>query len=265
MPEGPECKFYVDVLNELLQGKTVTDIKIIDGRYVRRGAPSGFKEFKLPHKIIQVGVKGKFIFFQFDTCYVWNTLGMTGCWTDEQDKDTRLVFSYGRKKLYFGDKRNFGTFKFGMTADETATKLNSLGFDLLNTDEPSESSVDLFSLRRNKDKTLPEILMDQKNYAGVGNYIKSEALYRAKLSPHRTGGSLSAREIKRLHETISSVMKASYATKRVKLANTTDMPACGAEFKKIVYKQEYDPQGYEVVAEDTKDKRTTYWVPELQK
>jgi formamidopyrimidine-DNA glycosylase len=40
-------------------------------------------------------------------------------------------------------------------------------------------------------KTLPEILMDQKMFSGIGNYIKSECLYRAKLNPHRTVNSIS--------------------------------------------------------------------------
>lgn len=265
MPEGPECKFYVDALNLNFADDIITGVKIISGRYTHQKLP-GLSEFKFPVKLLKVKTKGKFIYFELDNgSFIWNTLGMSGSWALSKNKSTRLEFSFGDKKLYFEDQRNFGTFKFGQSALETKKKLKSLGLDFLTEDVSIKDSYDLFKLKRNQNNTLAQILMNQKNYAGVGNYIKAEVLYRAKLSPHRLGSSLSQDDILNLHTAIKDVMIGSYRSKFKMFAQYQDMDGCGAEFKKVIYKKSVCPLGNPIVAEETLDKRVTHWVPSVQK
>ena len=92
MPEGPECRHLTDILKLSLVGKHLKSIKILSGRYSRHGPPTGFNLIttlleKTPIKILEIGVKGKFIYWVLDNnVYMWNTLGMSGQWTTEQDK-----------------------------------------------------------------------------------------------------------------------------------------------------------------------------------
>lgn len=268
MPEGPECRIYAEALDDELRGKKIHNVEILSGRY-KKTLPEGYELFmkSLPRRVVEVSVKGKFIYFRLNADkYIWSTLGMTGAWTTRRESDARLAFHYDDGVLYYCDVRNFGTLKFRMSHAETEAKLASLGYDLLNCEEPQLAlTLKTLGLKRNQKKTLAQILMDQKSFAGVGNYIKAEALYRARLSPHRTGESLSAEERSALHDALVTVMRGSYASKTKRFVHYTDMKECGQEFKKIVYKKAQDPLGNKVIQEETKDKRTTHWVPALQK
>ena len=51
--------------------------------------------------------------------------------------------------------------------------------------------------KRVSEKTLPEVLMNQKKISGVGNYLKSEILYASKISPYRLIKDLTDSEIKK--------------------------------------------------------------------
>ena len=108
--------------------------------------------------------------------------------------------------------------------------------------------------------------MDQKVLAGVGNYIKAEALYRAGISPHRVNSSLTDEELARLNKETKWVIRASYASRGARIS-TYELPdgSTGTyNFKFLVYRRKVDPEGHRVVREETRDKRTTHWVPERQ-
>lgn len=273
MPEGPECLVIAESLNAKLKGKQILAVRIKSGRYTRK-APVGWDTLNsaLPLLVNSVKVKGKFIYFDVEShcarTFIFNTLGMTGGWTEHPTPATRVELDYTDGTLYYNDQRNFGTFKFGMTADDLNRKLEKdLGIDLMtsHTEEHIDQACELFKFKRNLTKTLPEVLMNQKNFPGVGNYIKAEVLYRARLSPHRTADGLSDQEARSLVLTIADVLQSSYRSKRVSLVDYRDMQECGQEFRKVVYKQTKDPLGNLIKAEETKDNRTTYWVPAVQR
>lgn len=273
MPEGPECRVVAEGLNDKLAGKQITGIQFVSGRYTRKD-PVGITGFveRLPVQVNSVRVKGKFIYFDVESnmvrTFIFNTLGMTGGWTEEKTPATRVILEYTDGKLYYNDQRNFGTFKFGMTVDDLNRKLDKdLGIDLMvfNSTSHLEQARSILKLGRNKSKTLAEVLMNQKNFPGVGNYVKAEVLYRARLSPHRTPDSLSDVEAGALLGAIVAVLTESYRAKQVKLVDYRDMQECGQEFRKVVYKRTHDPAGNPVKVEETKDKRTTYWVPAVQR
>lgn len=270
MPEGPECRIIVEGLRKNIVGHTLTKIDIIAGRYLKKSKPAGWEQALdlLPARIDAVNVKGKFIFWTLTsgdiTFYMWNTLGMSGVWFKTNGRDARICFVTSNGDFFFTDQRNFGTLKFVFSERQTLLKLQSLGIDMLNDDPSIEDFKKLLKLRRNKNKTLPEFLMNQANCAGVGNYIKSELLYRAKLSPHRNLENLNDNEVQALFEQIKYVMRASYAAHGASMTNYRDINECGGHFEKIVYKKQTDPQGNYVISEETKDHRTTHWVPNVQ-
>lgn len=268
MPEGPECAHYADKINASYAGLNLLSIRILSGRY-EKTTPFGLKDFILPKKLGSVDTKGKFIYFGFEKTvdnirvadgYVWNTLGLTGGWTEDYHPHNRVEFVFeGGRSLFFFDQRNFGTFHFGKTQMETAIKLDSLGMDFLLGTRP-ELSLEVFKKKKNQNKTLAEILMNQENYAGVGNYIKAEALYRARLSPHRLGNSLSQEEIILLHQSLHDVVNQAYQSK----LNYWNPIEDGDSFKKVIYKGSVAPCGNAIIGEATKDGRTTWWVPAVQ-
>ena len=118
-----------------------------------------------------------------------------------------------------------------------------------------------------KDKTLAEALMNQSVVSGVGNYVKAEALYRARLSPHRLTGSLLKEEAEALRQAIVDVMTEAYRKKgaSIRTYRTSQDEMGQAQFSFRVYGKKRDPEGNNVVKEETRDGRTTHWVPTLQK
>lgn len=269
LPEAPEVRRIVDQMGPLIIGKRLSQIHYQSGRYLKK-LPEGSKVFlaQLPSLITNVQCKGKFIYFSTDTDWsIWNTLGMSGGWTHKPGSyHQRVCFEFeDAGPIFFIDMRNFGTLKFVNSKKELTKKLNSLGPDVLTEDV---SDLLLRSKVKNRyNKTLAEILMDQSFVAGVGNYIKAEALYLAKLSPHRKGGSLSDEEIFRLNRAIHSVVRESYSSGGSTFKTYADFNGDTGKFtdRFMVYGREEDPKGNPVIREETLDKRTTHWVPKIQK
>lgn len=268
MPEVAEVRRYVDSLHEFIKDKELKQIEIISGRY-QKNLPENVEIFAetLPLKIPKVNCKGKFIYFQFSNdWFLWNTLGLTGSWTKNSSNFSRVAFHFSDEtSIYFNDMRNFGTLKFSFGEKALIKKLNSLGPDIL----MNGCSDELFKakIQSKFNKTLPEILMDQSVVSGIGNYIKAEALYLSKLSPHRLGGSLSDQEISNLNKAIQDVAKESYRSGGSTFRTYAGFDGEKGEYSErfLVYGRKTDPHQNPVIREETRDKRTTHWVPAIQK
>ena len=109
--------------------------------------------------------------------------------------------------------------------------------------------------------------MNQKLFSGIGNYLKSEILYACKLSPHRLASSLTETDIKNIYTNSKKIAKESYNQGGASVRDFSNIYDEKGMYTNIlkVYFQKEDPNGNKVVKETTKDKRTTHWVPEIQK
>jgi formamidopyrimidine-DNA glycosylase len=100
----------------------------------------------------------------------------------------------------------------------------------------------------------------------VGNYLKSESLYFAGISPLRHVASIGDDDLARLNKTIKSVIRASYKTGGATIYTFQGFDGEKGEYTRrfAVYNQEKDPAGLEVTREVTDDGRTTFWVKGVQ-
>ncbi len=269
MPEGPEVKRNVDYLNSILQGTRILDVQINSGRYVKHGPFKGYDAINDDTLVVdEVCCKGKFIYFKFNSgASLWSTLGMSGMWQRKKSKHTRVTLTNHKgQNVYFNDVRNFGTLKYVQTSQELEKKLKTLGPDVLS--EPAVGPG-LFRQRflNKSNKTITENLMNQSVISGVGNYLKAEILYACQISPHRLCKDITAEEYGRLYEACFWLPRLSYKMGGATLATYRDADGKSGEFSRrfAVYNQKTDPEGRTVIKENTKDKRTTHWVPEVQK
>ena len=267
MPEASEVKIITEQLNAHLKDKTLKNIEILSGRYTKK-EPENFSKFlaDTPIKITEVKCKGKFIYFLTDSPWsIWNTLAMTGGWSKSFNEYSRAEFKLEQESIYFNDTRNFGTLHFHNDEKLLKKKLNSLGPDMLAEDIGIVRFKSL--IKKHGKKSLPEFLMNQNIISGVGNYLKAEALYDAKLSPHRRCGNLTSEEIETLYNSIRTIITASYkaggSTIRNYIDFTGSLGTYSQHFK--VYRKDQDPNGNPVITEETLDGRTTHWVPLIQK
>ena len=267
MPEGPEVKRIAELLAEKVSSKKLTKIEILSGRYEKK-LPEGYEQFQnvLPINVVGAGCTGKFIFIILEGgSSIWNSLGMTGYWSETKSKHARVAIHIDNDILYFNDTRNFGTIKFVGDKKELINKLESLGPDMMTSNITDEELKSRLMFMRSE-KTVAQAIMDQNVISGVGNYIKSEALYRARISPNRLIKDLKDEEFVALNTSIKFIMaKSSQLKSKMLMSDFDNYTDSKYNIEMTVYSQKEDIYGHEVIKEKTKDGRNTYWVPQVQK
>ena len=287
MPEGPEVTIVTKQLNGIVQNKTIKDIEMISGRYLKK-EPVGFTNFldyainEFPQTVLGVNNKGKFIYWLTTSGVIFSTLGMTGTYKTKDNKYARVKWTFtDNSTVYYCDMRNFGTLKFFHRAgfmEELNKKLSEIGPDMLN--EPCNEKTWLEICEKRKNQSLVKFLMEQKNISGVGNIYKSESLFLAGLAPHRLLKDCSTYERVRLYNSVKTVLKISLETGGATIRNYSDLynnqgqyvsfPSKADEMMKarigvMVYSQKEDPYGNPIKKVKLDDNRTTYFSPEVQK
>jgi len=280
MPEGPEVRSLVDQLNRNVKNKTLKSIEIKKGRYVKHGPPKGYKKFikELPLKVKKVNCKGKFIYWEFKNSdfSMWNTLGMSGWWVKTDQKHSNIKFTFNDSVLYFKDMRNFGTFTF-CDKSNLEKKLNTLGPDILETKDEVDEFIRKVEKKRS-DIMIGSVLLDQKIAAGCGNYLRSECLYIARISPFREVGNMKKEELIKIWDILRQLGWYFYDEKKgIKKGIINSKYKIRSKYKKtgpsdykpgegffLVYRQDKDPLGNKVLHKKIKT-RMVHYVESLQK
>lgn len=273
MPEGPEVRRITDRLSADITGRILTNIRLLNPSYgtkqVRGPAVSDLMETLTQQglEVNEINCKGKFIYWRVGEFEIWNTLGMSGTWRNYVPKNHAMVafeFSDG-SCWYYRDSRRFGTFRIFRASDgELQRKLDSLGPDMLS--DPPTASQFIDRLRRKSHWNITKALMDQSVVSGIGNYIKAEVLYRARISPWVSVSDLSDAQLTEIYEATCWVIKASYESRGVTLRDYVmpDGSTGDYQFQFLCYSQPTDPLGNPIKKETTPDGRTTWWCPEIQ-
>ena len=253
MPESSEVKLITEYISSILENKMITDWNIISGSYTEN-PPDGFENFRcnLPLLVESVKCKGKFIYFTLfnedKRVYVLHSLRLTGRWQPFEDKYCRWFIEIENKdRLWFRDPRGFATIEFTENKYVLDEMLGNLGPDILT----EEFSLPVWKrlVEKHKNKNITAFLMSQDIISGIGNRIKSEALYYSKISPMRKTGTLKDYESEKLFEAIRVIPRIEYN----KLSNISD---------NLYHKKYLDLKIYgNPKAEKTKtaDGRITHW------
>ena len=277
IPEGPELKHSRDSLREILLEKRLRKVEVVGGRYLKKSI-DGMEEFVSeatapPPTIDSVDVKGKFMWWSVGEWKLFCTYGMSGQWTRAAvDKNTAVSIWVDNAdgsnlfRINFRDPRRFGTLKFVKNNSELQKKLDSLGPDVLD-DTPMTPEIFAERLLIKPRRTIAEALMDQSCVSGVGNYLKAEILYRAKVSPHRKIIDMNAQEIYSLWQNSIDAARESYADHgaSIRTYRTVENTAGRGQFYFRAYSKKKCPENHDITSEDTNDGRTSWWCPECQK
>lgn len=301
MPEGPEVRVICEYLNKVWSNQTIIGMNWDSKSKFNKTGIKGLDLVKLPCKVIRVFPRGKVIVIECinsngETIYMISQLGMEGKWTREKGPHANFKILFGEptdqkteggKTLYkitdiwrYDDTRHFGNFNIYKDLSEVwkkhgpcllTTALVSRGIlrkEDLSEHEPlatKEAWVKSLSNGRLKNKQICAYLMEQKYFAGIGNYLRAELLYRARVRPDRTLSQLSEEEKELLYDTALEQLIISYNYRGLTIKTYWDPEGKKGECPLQVYNQKTDPLGNEVVKERFKDKRTTHWVPQIQK
>lgn len=210
MPELPEVETIKNQLSSYLPLKVVS--------------VSSTKELKqsilhtdidlLDKTLISISRKGKMLDFIFDDgSHLLSHLGMTGTWligeTIKSGKHTHLTLQGESITLAYDDPRRFGHMYY-FTADQANLKLAELGMDL--ADPALDLNYLTSAIKRFPERALKVTFLDQKLFAGSGNYIANEICARAGIRPTRKCSKVKKEEFPKLLKAIHDVLEPAIAS-----------------------------------------------------
>lgn len=237
MPEGPEVRNIARTLNIRLAGATLISLRKEETTRIDR-------------KILEVACHGKLIIFVLEgELFLTSSLGMTGSWVFEKEGGYLFSLETSIGVVYYRDPRKFGKIRL-LNYTEVREKLKTLGVDLLEAGLAGgiEEEEWLALIPKSKKKVCT-FLLEQNCICGIGNYLRAEILYAAKISPFRLLNTLTREELLRLRDASLRIIVKAYISNGLTIKNYADPEGKKGMFICKVYGRKRDPSGREVKAE----------------
>ena len=215
MPEGPEIHRAAHRLRKALQGKAITHVECPYATI--RGQEHRFLE----QEVLQVKARSKamLIYVGDDVLYSHNQL--YGRWT-VQKKTSKKRKTNRSLRIKLETETHVACLWSATDIEllepwevENHPYIARLGPDV--ADEEIEFQPVLEQIQNTKfgGRQLCHLLLDQSFLAGVGNYLRSEILFNARLHPNRKLKSLTQEEQTRFAESAISTTQQAYVQKGV--------------------------------------------------
>jgi len=203
MPELPEVETIRRQLNDVVVGKTVARVDILEPNMF-----IGDPETITGQKIIGTGRRAKVlrIFFANGSALLAHFKLNGQFFYDPPGKQTparftRIIFDFSDgSRLLFNDSRKFGWIK----AIKDFKEEESAMIEPFKDDFTVDNLAAVLSKSRRPIKVL---LMDQDKVGGIGNIYANESLFKAGIDPFRPANSLKPEEVKKLHKAILAILQ----------------------------------------------------------
>jgi formamidopyrimidine-DNA glycosylase len=271
MPEGPEYALTAKEFNE----KYMDDPPVVVNVFVQKNKKTN-DEFinkaksKLNNKTyVETIAHGKslFIVFQNDNRYsiLHSKFGLHGSWqiADTKNDDDNTFSNDARMSITFDDGTiliytdppNFG--------HKYIISYKTMLLELANTSDPIKEDIQPHTLEtlltngRIKTKPIAKLLLDQDVIVGIGNYLRAEILYKAKIHPL-----MPANEIMKNKEIFKKLLNAINSLP-IKIYAKIEKHRPDTEIFKV-YDRETTPDNKKIDT-ITIDGRKCYFVPSVQK
>jgi formamidopyrimidine-DNA glycosylase len=274
MPELPEVETIRRQLEPSFPAKIVSTK---ESDVVESILKSKNRDFDLLNLEIQaIGRKGKMLIFELsDQKKMLSHLGMSGSWRLSERpqglKHTHLQLELESKGDHFFlsyiDPRRFGHL-FLFENERAVSKLNELGIDISDTNNFNARYLYPL-LKKYPNRKLKEFLLEQKFFAGVGNYIASEICARAGIRPTRPNGKISKVDCEHIILATQSVLEGQIKNKGLSFsggyADTTGNAGEGVLDLVVFWQTRCGLCGEESVKKIILKGRGTFYCPNCQK
>ncbi|MBW2425985.1 MAG: endonuclease VIII [Deltaproteobacteria bacterium] len=233
MPEGPEVAREADRIRRALEGQRVEEVEFafaalqhqagrFRGRRVRSVRSRG--------KALLIGFSNGLTIYSHNQLYGrWYVRG-AGSWPRTQRQlrlairtRARWALLYSASEIEVLDARGLERHRY----------LASLGPDALDPDLDVETLAARLEDPRFARRGLAALLLDQSFVAGIGNYLRSEICFEARVDPARRPIDLGAAERRRLARAIQTLTRRAYRTRGVTLpvAQARPLRAAGVSWR----------------------------------
>lgn len=271
MPELPEVETTRRGIAGKLTGRTIQRVELRTEK-LRWPIPSDLGA-RLSGQVLQeIRRRAKYLLFCFDRGTLIVHLGMSGhlrvlsnAPPPDKHEHVDLIFSDGLR-LRYRDPRRFGAFLWTAEPPEQHPLLRQLA------PEPLSDGFNTDYLQRTlarRKAAIKLVIMDQHRVVGVGNIYASEALFRAGIAPQRPAASLSSEEIRKLVESIRSVLTEAIAAGGSTLRDYVDSDGQAGYFTLNNHVYGRADQACRICGNTIQTlrqgQRATYWCPHCQK
>jgi DNA-formamidopyrimidine glycosylase len=239
MPEGHTVHRTSNEFNKLFAGNELTitspqgrfdsGAKLISGRVLKKA------------KAI-----GKQLFLEFDNGLTLRIhLGIYGKWSF-QKIDGELPEAVGQVRARFSNQHHFADLR-GPTVCEVITKAEvkavekRLGPDPLNPNLKGKQELRFLEKVQSSKAAIGLLLMNQDVISGIGNVYRAELLFRAGISPHRPGSSLTEHEIRAIWADAVDLLKVGVKTGHMITRDELRTKKPNKSERNYVYKREGTP------------------------
>lgn len=291
MPELPEIETVRQRLHKVLKNQKIIQVRTDRDDYIffdkdepqaverafrhavvtgtgRKGKYFWLKLNRKPWPVIHLGMSGNIEIrclqkggklipkYGWGGLGLWQTRGKKADLTKPPRFCRLLLTLENGTQVAITDPRRFGRLRLTEDPEQSAA-IRRLGMDPL---EKFPSAKELFKTLQKRKMAIKAVLLDQKVFAGVGNWIADEILYQAHLDPHRLASHLSPAEVARLRQKLMSILRVSVRLE----ADWSRYPKNWLfHFRWGKEKNAQDHRGRAIMHE-TIGGRTTAWVPEVQ-
>ena len=256
MPELPEVEVVKRSLINKAQNSIIKSVKINDGRLRYKVDKNQIKRI-IGLKLKKISRRSKFLLFFFNKDIVMLVhLGMTGKFffinqnnnkyktsfyydmdEDKDKKHDRVIFNLSRdQKLIYNDVRKFGFIKF-------LNKINLYkNFHLKHLGpEPLNKKFNFTYFKRyiiGRNRTIKDILMDQKFVSGLGNIYVNEILFFSGIKPTKKIQKLLNSEIKKIIKFTKKIL-----SRAIALGGSSIKDFSSSNGKKGLFQQHFSVYG----------------------
>ncbi|MCK5591525.1 MAG: bifunctional DNA-formamidopyrimidine glycosylase/DNA-(apurinic or apyrimidinic site) lyase [Candidatus Pacebacteria bacterium] len=251
MPELPEVQTITNDLNSKILNKKISSVDI-QLKNIVKGNLQDFTKTLIDNSFKKIERRGKFIILKLerDNKHLIIHLRLTGQLiyqnkneiiagghdTGENNfnllnKQAHLIIHFeDNSKLFYNDQRQFGFLQIVNNKELLKIK-EKLGVEPLD----EKFTLEVFSkLLKGKKSNVKAFLLDQKHIAGIGNIYADETLFKAGIRPTRNLNSLDPVEIKKLFNSIKTILKKAVKLRGTSFNNYRDTDGNKGDFAKML-------------------------------
>ena len=260
MPELPDVEGYRTLAADRLTGSRVSAVQVLDDGVVRNATAEAFCEALVGRAFGAPRRRGKWLLLPTDGPILLIHNGMTGrlyfvAPTDDEvetDRYDRVIISTDEGGLHYADLRKLGGLWVADGDDEAAAVIGQQGPDALELTAPQ-----FLSALHGRRGVLKTVLMSQAVIAGLGNMLSDEICWRARLHPGRPISSLDDSELRRLHRSMRTALRAAVKQGRIPRTSAWLSSTRGEEFATC-------PRCRTALRRSSINGRTSVWCPHCQ-
>ncbi len=229
MPEGPEIRRAAERVAAAVEGRVADDVFFAFDRL------KPFETVLTGRAVEEVTSRGKGMLTRFEgglAVYTHNQL--YGRWyvmrngrMPKTGRQLRFAIEAGDRRALLYSASEIEV--LDAEAERSHPFLSRLGPDVLSQAPSADDLTQRLADPRFRGRQLGALLLDQGFVAGLGNYLRAEILFEARVHPRRRAADCSGQELRRLAERIIALTRRTYRTRGITLppSRVAELKAAG--------------------------------------